>query len=66
MSTPGPAYDCGDPDCEECRRAFGPDRSKAIARFREREAAYDALRAETWTAVKVSVFEATRTPATAR
>lgn len=38
-----PVYDCGDPDCEECQRAFGPDRAKAIARFRAREAFYATL-----------------------
>ena len=32
-----PLYDCGNPDCSECQRAFGPDRSKAIAEFRTRE-----------------------------
>lgn len=25
-----PVYDCGAPDCEECQRAFGPDRTEAI------------------------------------
>lgn len=35
-----PIYDCGDPDCWECQRAFGPDRTKAITRFKAREAAY--------------------------
>lgn len=35
-------YDCGNPDCVECQRQFGPDRSKAIAEFRAREAGYNA------------------------
>lgn len=38
-----PAYDCGVPDCIECQRAFGPDRSKAIANYRARERLYDRL-----------------------
>ena len=25
-----PVYDCGAPDCSECQRAFGPDRTSAI------------------------------------
>jgi hypothetical protein len=41
-----PAYDCGDPECAECRRAFGPDRSKAIANYKAREAQYAALACE--------------------
>jgi hypothetical protein len=36
-----PVYDCGDPDCEECKRAFGPDRSKAIAFYYLRKAYYE-------------------------
>jgi hypothetical protein len=32
-----PHYDCGRPECTECQRSFGPDRSKAIKRFRVRE-----------------------------
>ncbi len=35
-----PVYDCGAPDCEECQRAFGPDRSKAIANYKTREVEY--------------------------
>lgn len=38
-----PVYDCGDEECEECQRAFGPDRSKAIANYKRREAAYASL-----------------------
>ena len=38
-----PIYDCGSPECDECQRAFGPDRTKAIANFRAREAYYAAL-----------------------
>ena len=38
-----PLYDCGAPDCEECQRAFGPDRSKAIANYHDRERAYAEL-----------------------
>lgn len=38
-----PAYDCGDPDCKECDRAFGPDRTRAIAMFEARSASYAAL-----------------------
>ncbi len=37
-----PLYDCGAPDCDECQRAFGPDRAKAIAQYYAREAAYAA------------------------
>lgn len=25
-----PVYDCGAPDCGECQKAFGPDRTEAI------------------------------------
>ena len=28
-----PVYDCGVPDCTECQKVFGPDRSKAIAAY---------------------------------
>lgn len=28
-----PVYDCGVPDCTECQKAFGPDRSQAIADY---------------------------------
>lgn len=38
-----PAYDCGAFDCEECHRAFGPDRAKAIENYRRREAFYASL-----------------------
>ena len=38
-----PLYDCGAPDCAECRCAFGPDRSKAIAFYERRVAEYAAL-----------------------
>jgi hypothetical protein len=38
-----PIYDCGDPDCEECKRAFGPDRTKAIAAYHKREQFYAEL-----------------------
>lgn len=31
-----PIYDCGAPECEECKAAFGPDRSKAIAEYEAR------------------------------
>lgn len=41
-----PAYDCGDPECAECQRAFGPDRAKAIANYKFREAQYAALACE--------------------
>jgi len=32
-----PLYDCGASDCGECALAFGPDRSKAIANYEQRE-----------------------------
>ena len=38
-----PLYDCGDKDCEECQRAFGPNREKAIKRFEAREAFYASM-----------------------
>ena len=38
-----PLYDCGEPECEECQRAFGPDRRKAIENYRKREAFYAML-----------------------
>jgi len=38
-----PLYDCGAPDCEECQRAFGPDRSKAITVYEHRERHYAAI-----------------------
>lgn len=31
-----PIYDCGAPDCEECQREFGPDRSVAISEYESR------------------------------
>lgn len=41
-----PVYDCGVPDCSECQREFGPDRSQAIAvynaRLRQATRVYDA------------------------
>jgi hypothetical protein len=46
-----PVYDCGDPDCDECKREFGPDRSRAIAKYHAREKEYAAYeRAERRTA----------------
>jgi hypothetical protein len=38
-----PLYDCGAPECDECQRAFGPDREKAIQNYRRRCEAYAAL-----------------------
>ena len=38
-----PIYDCGDRECDECRRAFGPNREKAIRNFEAREVAYVVL-----------------------
>lgn len=38
-----PLYDCGAPECEECQRAFGPDRSKAIANYQARDQRYQEL-----------------------
>lgn len=38
-----PLYDCGDPDCGECQRAFGPDRSAAFERTKQREKFYNGL-----------------------
>jgi len=38
-----PLYDCGDEYCDECRRAFGPDRRKAIENYRRRETYYATL-----------------------
>jgi hypothetical protein len=35
-----PIYDCGEPGCDECRRAFGPDRSRAIENYKRRCEAY--------------------------
>ncbi len=42
----GPLYDCGDADCEECQKAFGPDRSKAISDYEARERYYTRLEME--------------------
>ena len=42
-----PIYDCGAPDCEECQRAFGPDRSKAIANYEARDRYYQDMLALT-------------------
>lgn len=41
-----PAYDCGSDECEECQRAFGPDRRKAIENYKRREAFYATLEAK--------------------
>lgn len=38
-----PVYDCGDPDCSECKATFGPNRERAIANYHAREKAYSAL-----------------------
>lgn len=38
-----PVYDCGAANCEECQKAFGPDRSKAIAEYEARERYYATL-----------------------
>ena len=38
-----PRSDCGVPSCDECQRAFGPDRSVAIRRFEIRRLCMDAL-----------------------
>lgn len=35
-----PLYDCGDEECAECQRAFGPDRRGAIENRQRREAFY--------------------------
>lgn len=37
-----PLYDCGDPDCEECERAF-KDRARAVENYHERERQYALL-----------------------
>jgi len=42
-----PIYDCGVPDCEECQRAFGPNRERAIENYRRRCESYDRLEEET-------------------
>lgn len=56
-----PAYDCGAADCDECKRAFGPDRSAAVARFNEREIAYaDKTRAERTAILRAPKFAAVR------
>lgn len=38
-----PLYDCGDSECHECQKAFGPNREKAIRNFEAREVAYSKL-----------------------
>lgn len=35
-----PLYDCGAPDCEECQKAFGPNRSATIANYEAHERLY--------------------------
>lgn len=40
-----PAYDCGNPDCIECAREFGPDRREAIKRFEFRSRGLSVVRA---------------------
>ena len=37
-----PIYDCGAPECEECQRAFGPDRSRAIAEYEAKLKAFSS------------------------
>lgn len=44
-----PIYDCGSPDCEECQKVFGPDRSKAVATYHARERYYARLATRTHT-----------------
>jgi len=41
-----PLYDCGAPECAECQRAFGPDRSKAIDNYHARARYYAELNAQ--------------------
>ena len=61
-----PIYDCGDPECSSCRRAFGPDRSKAIARYHARGRAYEALdAARTAGATEAEAWEMARKAAAA-
>jgi hypothetical protein len=38
-----PLYDCGAPDCAECQRAHGPDRTKAVAEYRRRLEWFETL-----------------------
>jgi hypothetical protein len=38
-----PLYDCGERQCDECQKAFGPNREKAIRNFEARETAYAML-----------------------
>lgn len=38
-----PLYDCGERECAECQRAFGPNREKAIKNYEAREAFYAGL-----------------------
>ena len=38
-----PLYDCGDRECDECQRAFGPNREKAIKNIDAREVFYAEL-----------------------
>jgi len=47
-----PLYDCGDPDCDECQRTFGPDRSKAIEQSNQRAIFYAGLNNDEQTASK--------------
>lgn len=49
-----PLYDCGDEDCDECQRAFGPDRSKAIENYKRREEAYAALARDHATVLRIA------------
>lgn len=41
-----PVYDCGNPECDECEKAFGPHRDEAIAEFNRRKIAYGEV--PTW------------------
>ena len=38
-----PIYDCGSPECDECQRAFGPDRTAAIAIYQRRVEFYSII-----------------------
>lgn len=38
-----PLYDCGERECDECQRAFGPNRERAIKNFEAREVFYAEL-----------------------
>jgi hypothetical protein len=58
-----PLYDCGERECEECQKAFGPNRQKAIRNFEAREVAFEKLLSAPPAARGVTIANSAAAPA---